>query len=976
MTLIERMRRQGLPTNVRALFANPTPAGLAAVIGSGGEVAVPPNLIPPGCAAITPEMLPLAELSQADIDRIVGTVPGGASNVQDIYPLAPSQEGILFHHLLAAKGDPYLLQTLMAFDTRERFEDFLGALQAAVARHDILRTAVAWEGLPEPRQVVWREASLIVEEVALDSAAGDVGEQLRARFDPCQYRLDVRRAPLMHGFIACDKGRWLLLLLAHHLALDHTTLAILVEEAQAHLLGRAERLTPPLPFRNFVAQARLGVSQAEHEAYFRAMLGDVTEPTAPFGLLDAQGDGSGIQEARLDLDAALARRLRARARSLGVSAASLFHQAFAQVLARVSGRADVVFGTVLFGRMHGGEGADRALGMFINTLPVRVRLGEESVTDSVRRMHEALTKLLRHEHASLALVQRCSAVQTPTPLFSALLNYRHSPVGAEAPGEASPAWDGVEMLHAEERNNYPFTLSVDDLGDGFQLTAQTQRPVAPDRVCAFMRVALERLADALETAPETAARTIDVLPDAERRKLLEEWNATAHAYAEPRDIIGRFEAQVLRSPEAVAASCGGLTLGYHALNERANRFAHALIKEGAGPDCVVALLDERGLDFLAMMLAIFKAGAAYLPLDPAHPDGRIAQVLAELQVGLLFAGAACRDRAEAIVAAMSEPKLRLLDLAALEAREDRRHNPHRRHGPQNLAFVIYTSGSTGKPKGAMVEHQGMFNNLITKVPALELTALDVIAQTASQCFDISVWQFLTALTLGARVEIFPDAISHDPPRLLDEIAACGVTVLEAVPSMIRALLDASEAGAALAGLRWLLPCGEAFAPELCRRFMDRHPQVRLLNAYGPAECSDDVSYYPILTPPDGNDLSVPIGRPVDNTRLYLLNRWLEPAPAGVPGEILRRRCAGWPRLSQPSRPHRGGVPARSLRAARGKVLPHRRSRPLPRRWSDRISRAGRSSGEDPRLPDRAGRGRGGALPDPWGARSGGLGARG
>ena len=592
MTLIERMRRQGLPTNVRALFANPTPAGLAAVIGSGGEVAVPPNLIPPGCAAITPEMLPLAELSQADIDRIVGTVPGGASNVQDIYPLAPLQEGILFHHLLAAKGDPYLLQTLMAFDTRERFEDFLGALQAAISRHDILRTAVIWEGLPEPMQVVWREARLTVEEVALDSAAGDVGEQLRARFDPRQYRLDVRRAPLMRLFYTHDfaRDRWIVGLAHHHLVDDNTSLRFVVEEIQSHLLGRAERLTPPLPFRNFVAQARLGVSQAEHEAYFRAMLGDVTEPTAPFGLLDAQGDGSGVEEARLDLDAALARRLRARARSLGVSAASLFHQAFAQVLARVSGRADVVFGTVLFGRMHGGEGADRALGMFINTLPVRVRLGEESVTDSVRRMHEALTKLLRHEHASLALVQRCSAVQTPTPLFSALLNYRHSPVGAEAPGEASPAWDGVEMLHAEERNNYPFTLSVDDLGDGFQLTAQTQRPVAPDRISAFMRVALERLIDALETAPETAARTIDVLPDAERRQLLVEWNATAADYPKDRLLHELFEEQAGRAPEAVAVVFEGAHLSYAELNARANQLAHCLRERGVGPDVIVGIL--------------------------------------------------------------------------------------------------------------------------------------------------------------------------------------------------------------------------------------------------------------------------------------------------------------------------------------------------------------------------------------------------
>jgi acyl-coenzyme A synthetase/AMP-(fatty) acid ligase/acyl carrier protein len=198
--------------------------------------------------------------------------------------------------------------------------------------------------------------------------------------------------------------------------------------------------------------------------------------------------------------------------------------------------------------------------------------------------------------------------------------------------------------------------------------------------------------------------------------------------------------------------------------------------------------------------------------------------------------------------------------------------------------VIYTSGSTGKPKGAMVEQRGMFNNLITKVPVLGLTQEDVIAQTASQCFDISVWQFLTALAIGARVEILPDEVSRDPARLLGAIGARGVTILEAVPSMIRALLDATtESG--LSGLRWLIPCGEAFTPELCRRLMTEHPGVNLLNAYGPAECSDDVSYFRIAEPPQGNDLSVPIGRPVDNSQIYVLDPWLDPAPFLVPGEI-------------------------------------------------------------------------------------------
>ncbi|MDP1708090.1 MAG: amino acid adenylation domain-containing protein, partial [Gammaproteobacteria bacterium] len=232
---------------------------------------------------------------------------------------------------------------------------------------------------------------------------------------------------------------------------------------------------------------------------------------------------------------------------------------------------------------------------------------------------------------------------------------------------------------------------------------------------------------------------------------------------------------------------------------------------------------------------------------------------------------------------LSQPDVLFMD--ELEANESNETNPPSSHAQNNLAFVIFTSGSTGMPKGAMVEHQGMFNNLITKVPTLELTKNDVIAQTAAQCFDISVWQHLTALVCGARVEIFTDDIVKDPGQLLSQLAERGITILEAVPSMIQALLDIADENSLLSELRWLIACGEVFSPGLCRRWMQRFPHVKVLNAYGPAECSDDVSYYQVPVIPGEADSVVPIGKPVHNTQLYLLDSWLEPVPVGVPGEI-------------------------------------------------------------------------------------------
>ncbi|WP_239688208.1 condensation domain-containing protein, partial [Pseudomonas asplenii] len=326
---IERMRQAGLNADVRVLFSQPTLAALAAAIGSGREIEVPRNLIEVGCQHITPQLLPLVELDQASIDRLVATVPGGAANVQDIYPLAPLQEGILYHHMSAGQGDPYLLQSQMAFDSRVHLQAVIEALQQVVDRHDILRTSVHWDGLERPLQLVRRQAELPVQELLLDPAAGDVLEQLQQRFETRRYRLDIRQAPLLQLVYANDplNRRIVAILMFHHLALDHTAMAVVVEEMHALLQRGGEGLAAPVPYRNYVAQARLGVSEQEHEAFFRDMLGDIDEPTLPFGLQDVQGDGRDIEEAPLMLAEALSRRLREQARLLGVSAASLMHLA-------------------------------------------------------------------------------------------------------------------------------------------------------------------------------------------------------------------------------------------------------------------------------------------------------------------------------------------------------------------------------------------------------------------------------------------------------------------------------------------------------------------------------------------------------------------------------------------------------------------------------------------------------------------------
>jgi len=829
---------------------------------------------------ILPEMLSLVQLKAEEIERVVSSVPGGASNIQDIYPLVPLQEGILFHHLRDEGADPYVVVSQTAFDSRARLDAHLQAMQAVVDRHDILRTAVMWEGLPEPVQVVWRRAAVPVEEVELDPEGGDAVQQLHAHVKPPQYRMVLGQAPLMRIYIAYDaaQARWLLMHLQHHITMDHATRQMMQDEIEAHLLGKADALPTPLPFRNFVAQARLGVSEQEHANYFRQLLGDLEEPTAPFGLMKVRDDGSGIEEARLQVDAELARRVRERARKLEVSTASLFHVAWAQVLARISGREDVTFGTVLLGRMQGGKGSDRAMGVFINTLPVRLRVDEQESEAVVRRAHLQLSELLWHEHASLALAQRCSAVSSPMPLFSALLNYRHGRVDEQARSEERKrAREGTRVLYIEERTNYPCTLSVDDVAAGFWLEAQVQLPMEPMRICKYMHTALASLTDALERAPGSAIGRLTVLPAEEQQQLLYEWNATEVEFPANDCVHQLFEEQVEKTPEAVAVVFEEEELSYAELNRRANQLAHYLRKLRVKPDDLIGVCMERSVEMVVALLGVLKAGEAYVPLEPEYPVERLRFMIKDAGLKLVLSHHGLWESAGLDGQWLWIDKLQ--EELALEATEDFDSGLD----AEALAYVIYTSGSTGEPKAAMNRHRGISNRLKWMQGAYGLESADRVLQKTPFSFDVSVWEFFWPLLTGARLVIARPEGHRDSAYLVQLIQEAGVTTVHFVPSMLQVFLEEPEVGHC-ASLRRVICSGEALGLELQDRCLQQLRGVKLHNLYGPTEASVDVTFWHCTSEP--HQRNVPLGRPIWNTQIYIVNPNLEIVPVGVSGEIL------------------------------------------------------------------------------------------
>ncbi|WP_309500728.1 non-ribosomal peptide synthetase, partial [Streptomyces shenzhenensis] len=602
------------------------------------------------------------------------------------------------------------------------------------------------------------------------------------------------------------------------------------------------------------------------------MLADVTEPTLPFGLSDVRGDGTGAAQEHLMVDEALTQRLRGQARRLGVSPATLFHVAWARVLASLSGRTDVVFGTVLLGRMNAGAGADRIPGPFMNTLPVRVDVSALDAAGAVKAMQSQLAGLLAHEHAPLTLAQKASGVPAPGPLFTSLFNYRHNLRPGTVPRVPDSRNPGMGVLFVQERTNYPLAVAVDDSGSDFRLTAEAVAPGDPRTVVEALHTAIAALVGALEDAPGTPLREVQVLSSSSRALLVTDWNDTALPVA---DVTWPtlFAERVAAAPDEVAVVCGAAELTYAELDERASRLAEVLAGLGVGPESVVAVVMDRSVDVLVSVLGVWKAGGAYLFAEPGLPAERVAFMLTDAAVACVVTSTAPTD---VLPAELGVPVVCLSDLPAADlmgGHTARMRNPRVTLGA-NAAYVMYTSGSSGLPKAVVVSQRSLVNLVAGLGPVAGAGPGVAMLQFASFGFDGSVLDLAVALASGGRLVVATAAERSDPRLLAELVNRSKVAVASVVPSLLSAL-DARR----LDGLRRVLVGGELLTGELARVWSAGR---ELVNTYGPTEATVMVTTTPV--DPDRPGLP-PIGRPLANARMYLLDASLRPVPPGVVGEV-------------------------------------------------------------------------------------------
>ncbi|BBN81239.1 hypothetical protein PA25_12240 [Pseudoalteromonas sp. A25] len=880
--VIARLQEIGKSISAKVLFSAKTLSDVAAAIDASvvaETFKVPANEIPENCEHITPEMLPLVDLDEQSLEYIVNQVPGGAGNIQDIYPLGPLQKGILFHHMMSEQGDPYVLPALFKVNGKTNLASFKAALEFVIGRHDVLRTAILWEGLPTPVQVVYKEAVLRIEEVAVE-AGMDVMDIMSAKSAPESQSMDLSQGPLIQLQVAAmDDDAFIVLLQYHHIISDHVGLEIIQSEIAAYMQGKADTLLPSKAFRGFVAHALHQEKNNDAHAYFESLLGDVEEPTAPFNLLDVQGDGSQIVELRAQVRPALSSKLREVAKRLAVSPAAIFHAAWSLLISGCSGRDDVVFGTVVSGRLQGTMGAESMLGVFINTLPFRVKLQGVTALELVEQVQERLVSLLPYEQTSLAEAQKCSGLPGGTPLFSALLNYRHTANEGAAEQKAIP--ECVEYLGGQEWTNYPFDMSVDDLGTEFELEAQVDASISAERIISYMQAALENLVCALELSPEQAADKICILSDVEKNKLIVDWNNTDSEYPAELCIQQLFEQQVSRNPNGVSLIIDEKQLSYEQLNAHANQLAHYLIQNhGVRPDTMVGICLDRSLDMIISIMGILKAGGAYIPLDPALPESRLQYIIQDAnldtvltseailsQISQSFANTVCLDERHIIEQLSQLPKEDILpsDIGLL---------------PSHLAYVIYTSGSTGNPKGVMVEHRSLVNLATLIQKNYSLKAEDRFLQFATINFDMSIEDIFGALSSGSQLVLRTDSWLSSPENFWQLCSDYNITVLDLPTAFWHEL--AKETGVNPPPcIRHISIGGEQVSNSALALWFERDVELpKLVNTYGPTECTVDAAFSTIV------DERNSIGSAIDNYALYVTNKNGLLAPIGVAGELL------------------------------------------------------------------------------------------
>ena len=880
--------------SLRALFEGPTIADLASTIDVNRKASV-------GLTGLeTTALLPVPR--------------------ENYLPLSFAQQRLWFLSRWTSEDSLYNLPLVLRLSGRlDRFA-LAQSLHELVCRHEILRTTFSVvDGQPAqviaPPPTAWPMPIVDIQTLPIQERER---EALRLTNEEAWRPFDLSSGPLVRTTLlyVSTTEAWLLLT-QHHSISDDWSLNILVQEIvecyRAFSMGDAPQLPHmSLHYADFACWQRTwlqGETLEKQFMYWRKQLAG-----SPHALeLPTDHPRPALQTfegsvCSITLPFRLVGDLKASSRKEGTTLFMTLLAAFNTLLYRYTGQDDIVVGTPIANRTQ--IEFERIPGLFLNTLLLRSNLsGDSQFQELLRQTREVVLEAYAHQDLPFEkLVEELQSERdlSRNALFQALFVLQPAPASLPVLPQLTIEFVDIESNTAK----LDLTLTVKE-EHGSMTAALEYNTVLFDReTITRMLDHFHILLESITAHPAQHLSALPLLTEEELQQVLYTWNATQTTFPGEQCLHQLFEAQVSRTPDAIALTCAGQHITYTQLNRCANRLARQLRELGVDAETLVVLLLERGIDFIISILAIFKAGGAFLPLDVQHPSQRHAQIFQQSGCTLVLTrekyGADLRE----VLSQGSVPQsVQVVSIGALEgvggqsitagtghlmqleSGEPAEENLVAYNSSKNLAYAMYTSGSTGIPKGVMVEHVGMINHMCAKIKDLGITARDNVAQNGPPCFDIVVWQCLAALIVGGRVTIFQDEITYHPARFLQHVAHEGVTVLQAVPSLLRILVQQAttlgERRPMLDQLRWVVPTGDALPSELCRQWLQLYPTIPLLNTYGSTECSDDQCHSAIsVAPSPPYDTPImPIGQPIQNMSAYVLDHYLLPVPIGVVGDL-------------------------------------------------------------------------------------------
>ncbi|WP_052517558.1 amino acid adenylation domain-containing protein [Archangium violaceum] len=882
--LISRSAQAGVHFTAKQLFSQPTIARLAAVAGAAPGQALEPAGEPVESAR---SGFPLVTLGEKELEAVLERVARGDEwrrrSIEDLYPLSPLQKGLLFHVLHAESADMYLNQVSWELEGPLDVTAVARAWQETVARHTSLRTAFLWEGLEEPLQVVMRDVQLPIRSEDWREVPPSEFEARFAEWIASDRRqgFELERAPLLRlALLRVGERAWRLVLSYSHLVLDGWSMPLMLREVFARygaLLNGNARVWPEAPaYRDFIAWLRRQELGTARE-FWRESLAGFTSPTqvgvdrgpVPGGVPVRRERRARLTDGQLGALQELARRQK-------VTLSTCLLGAWALLLRHHGGEDDVVFGNTVSGRPATLPGVEETIGMFINTLPVRARVSRgKPVGEWLRELQGWLLEMRQHDYSPLVEVRRWSEVPHGTPLFETLVVVENLQVGGSLEGELGNG-TGLEMrdLRSFELDSFPLALIVDPhQGLGLHLFHDERRIDGEDAQRLLEH--FQRLLVGLAESAERLVEELSPLSEEERQRVLREWNATAVAREAGAGLAALLEAQVARTPEVPAVVMGPAWLTFRELDARANQVAHRLRRMGVGPDVRVGLCVERSLELVVGLWGILKAGGAYVPLDPGYPIERLRYMLEDSGAGVVVTAG---EAAGGLVG--PGQRLLRLDAEAESLRGEAETPVLGGAGPEHLAYAIYTSGSTGRPKAVMVR-QGAVANLVEALHGAVYAGLEPgrrVSVNGSVSFDTSVKQLFQVLR-GHTLDVTPEHVRFDGAELRDYLERQRVEVLDCTPSQLQLLVEMGWLEEAARPVTVLVG-GEAISETLWRR-LGASRAVKAFNVYGPTECTVDATVCPITL----EQARPVLGKPIENVRLYVLDRHGRPVGVGVAGEL-------------------------------------------------------------------------------------------